>query len=204
MSSETVYTWKVTDGFARESTTKRAPLELLSTICRQLGIDHILLACGQTHWAVIVSLAALDASFKQGKDQIRIECVTGEEIDRSDNTVFVTTSEENLVTALFSQLQRGAIVAVPPRWLGTVTPSDPHDASRDYLRTRQVEAPSAKLTLQQEGSTPTVFDLYSLSPAPNAIQESLLRNADLHVREDPRNLDRRADWFKRRTGSSQD
>jgi hypothetical protein len=205
MSVAPVDTWEVVNAFPSASTPANLALDYLVSVARQAGIQPILLTHGASYRALIIPLCKLHAAVSQGDVHVVVERVDGVDIDASDNALFVVPIQEaEVIKDLFTILQRGTIAAGPPRWVGLPTPVVQPQVMSQYLVTRGAATPSGKIILQPEHGDEIVFDLYQLAPSPAALRQALVRGADLQLDEGPDNLQRRADWFKRRAGSSQD
>jgi hypothetical protein len=203
MSAASVDTWEVVNAFSSASTPANIAFDCLVMVVRQAGIQPILLTHGASYRALIIPLFKLDAAASQGDAQVVVERVDGADIDASDKALFVVPiQEEEVIEDLFTILQRGTIAVGPPRWVGLPTPLVQPQVMLQYLVTRGAATPSVKIIFQPDHGDETAFDLYQLEPSPDALRQALVHGADLKLDEGPDNLQRRADWFKRRAGSS--
>lgn len=203
MNHDLSKTWKVIAKFSGVSKPEDRVFLRLDALVRAVGIQCTRLECKAGPWALIVPLVSLCTVVKQPAREVLVEGISEPDINASDNAVFVSPIQEQaIIESLFSLLNSGAIETRPPHWAGVHEPSEQDQWLANYLYTHGAVEPSGTLTVKDSSGEPSVFTLYHIPPSPAQVKKSLTRGAALKDAEEPDNLRRRAEWFRRRAGTS--
>lgn len=204
MNHDLSKTWKVVAEFSGVSKPEDRVFLCLDALVRAVGIQNTRLECKAGPRALIVPLVSLCTVVKQPAREVLVEGSSELDMNASDKAVFVSPIQEQAsIEGLFSLLNSGAIETRPPRWAGVHEPSEQDQWLLIYLQTLGAVESNGTLTVKDSSGESAVFTLYHIPPSPAQMKKSLTWGAALKDAEEPDNLRRRAEWFRRRAGTSE-